>query len=215
VGRVLNRYVVLPLVVALLGAVGACTSDAPGPEPAAEVTPIEEFDAVALALATGPFCDRIDPGAVEAAVGAGAAEAHWSSGDTVRVAPTVRDVVHEDGCQWTGRSGDGAGDTARAWVFVPPVTVKQARTLVREAERSPGCTAVSGHRFGKPATGTVCGPRDAREASYRGLFGDVWLTCAVRDGGKQRLDRAELLQRAGDWCVAAAQAAEDESTTEE
>lgn len=205
-----NRSVILSLTAALLGALAACTSDDPAREPVAEPTPIEELDAVALELETGPFCDRVAASAVESAVGAGAAEAHWSSGDTVLVAPKVRDVVHEDGCQWTGTSGDGAGDVARAWLFVPPVTVAQARSLAHEARTAPGCRPVPGHRFGQPATGTVCGPENGREASYRGLFGDVWLTCSVRDGGQQRLESAELLERAGDWCVAVATAAAEE-----
>lgn len=200
----LHRSVVLPLSVALLGVLGACTPDESGQEPEAAATPIEELDAVALELETGPFCDRVPGSAVEAAVGPEATDAHWSNGDTVRVAPKVHDVVHEDGCQWTGTTGDRTGDVARAWTFVPPVTVKQARALAREAGKAPGCRPVPGHRFGQPATGTVCGPENAREVSYRGLFGDVWLTCSVRDGGQRRVERTELLERAGDWCVAVA-----------
>lgn len=206
----LRRCVPLALATVVLGGLGACTSDSPVPSPEAERTPIEEFDAVALELSSAPFCERIGTSAVEDTLGEGAQEAHWASGDTVRLAPKVRDVAHENGCQWTGSSRDRAGDSARAWTFVPPVTVKQARALVREARTTKGCTPVPAHRFGRPATGTVCGPKDAREASYQGLFGDVWLTCSLRDGGKQRLDRDELLERTGDWCVAAAEAAADD-----
>ena len=203
----LSRCVALLLAAALAGGLGGCTSDDPAPAPEAEATPLEDLDARALDLSSAPFCERIGASAVEAAVGTDGKAAHWSSGDTVRMTRKVRDVAHENGCQWTGTTGDRAGDRALAWAFVPPVTVARAKTLVRDATRAPGCEPVTPHRFGRPATGTVCTTEGATEASYRGLFGDVWLTCAVTDGGEQRLERKALLERAGDWCVAAATAA--------
>lgn len=199
----LRRTLALPLAVALLGGAGACTSDDPAPAPRVEPVPFRDFDGRSLELSSGPFCDRVDAGAVESAVGSGATAGHWRSGDTIRVTGKERDVAHENGCQWTG----SGGDVARAWTFVPPVTVTQARSLVRDARRAKGCTPVTAHGFGAPATGTVCTTADGREAAYRGLFGDVWLICAVIDGGGERLGRTQLLERAGDWCVAAATAA--------
>lgn len=198
----LRRYVVPSLLAALLGGpLAACTPDQQAPPAEPEPTPIGEFEGTALELSPAPFCERVAAAAVEAAVGGEAREAHYVSGDRVRLAPGVRDIAHENGCAWTG-----AGDTARAWVFVPPVTVAQARSLSRRAAREEGCRRLTGHRFGSPATGTVCRAGDATEASYRGLFGDVWLGCSLTDGGEP-MPRAELLRRAGDWCVAVAGAA--------
>ena len=43
-------------------------------------------------------------------------------------------------------------------------------------------------------------------ASYRGLFGDAWLTCELSLKDVEVTD-AELLRRAGAWCAGVAQAA--------
>lgn len=206
-GRSLPLSFPAALLAGVLVAAVGCTSDDPAPAPTVEATPIRDFEGTALELDPAPFCDRIGATAVEAAVGPDATARHWSSGDPVRMAPGVRDVAHENGCQWTGTTGDRARDVARAWAFVPPVTVRQAGSLVREARKAQGCTPVTAHAFGRPATGTVCTSKGARVASYQGLFGDVWLTCTVTDRGRQPQGRTMLLQRAGDWCVAVAGAA--------
>jgi hypothetical protein len=96
---------------------------------------------------------------------------------------------------------------ARAWVFAPPVTRTQASVLVVGVRRTAGCRVLDGHGFGSPALGALCTTRGRADASYRGLFGDAWLTCSVADGGREKLSREQLLRRAGDWCVQVATAA--------
>jgi hypothetical protein len=197
------------LVAAFLSAVvavslAACSDDE---EPVRRVevnpTPIDAFVAEAVRVERVSFCSRIAADALEAAVGAGPTEQHYSNGERARMAPGLRDVAHEYACGFTGR----AGDVARAWVFVPPVTVRQARSLVDGVRRTRGCSLVDGQGFGSPGTGSVCTSKGRVEASYRGLFGDAWLTCSIKDGGKVRLARKELLARTGNWCVQVATAA--------
>jgi hypothetical protein len=108
--------------------------------------------------------------------------------------------VHEFGCTWTA-----GGSRAEAWVFVPPVTRERARTLADLAREQAGCTAVAGAAaYGDPSAATSCRADAGIEVSYRGLFGDAWLACALTaPGGKQQ----ELTDRAGRWCAAVATAA--------
>jgi len=123
----------------------------------------------------------------------------YASGDRVEVSPGVTDVVAEDGCVFRSPGAD-----ARVWVFSAPVGTAYARTLVRQARRTPGCTPRGDATgFGEPTLTDVCRDGDpaTTTATLRGLFGDAWLSCqlSVED------ERAEeVLDRAQTWCVEAA-----------
>jgi len=192
------------LVAVLGGSMAACTDDE---EPVRQVevnpTQIDEFVATSVSVQREAFCDRVADDAVTAAVGEVGSTRQHDSGERVRIVPGVRDRVHEYGCTYTGTGGD----VARAWVLAPPVTRAQARALVVGVRRTAGCRVLDGHDFGSPATGALCTTRGRAEASYRGLFGDAWLTCSVTDGGRTKLSREQLLRKAGDWCVQLATAA--------
>ena len=192
--------VVATLLIALLGA-GCSGSADSGPEPTAapseavdEGTPLADVDTTSLAVARAPFCDAVDPAAVARALGEEPAEGSaYRSGQRIKLSDDVADVVHEFGCRWT--AGDGV---AEAWVFVPPVTRERAADLVRT-----GCRGVRDPAFGEPST--ICRTQADGVATYtfRGLFGDAWLTCRLVVGAGQE----ETLDRADRWCAAVATAA--------
>ena len=175
--------------------------------PAFSTTPLESFDTTTLAVARAGFCDDVDPRQVEAALGGEPADASaYDNGDEVTLADGVSDVAHEFGCTWTG-----ADDTeARAWVFAPPVDQDRADRLAREAERAEGCESSPTPAYGAPSVGLVCRDADGVRASYRGLFGDAWLTCELatpEPAPGTEADATELRERAGVWCVGIALAA--------
>ena len=192
--------VVVTLLIALLGA-GCSGSATSGPEPTAapseaidEGTPLADVDTTSLVVARAPFCDAVDPAAVARALGEEPAEGSaYRSGQRIKLSDDVADVVHEFGCRWT--AGDGV---AEAWVFVPPVTRERADDLVRT-----GCRGVQDPAFGEPSA--VCRTQADGVATYtfRGLFGDAWLTCRLVVGAGQE----ETLERADRWCSAVASGA--------
>ena len=190
--------VVATLLVALLGA-GCSGSADSGPEPTAapseavdEGTPLADVDTTSLVVARAPFCDAVDPAAVARALGEEPAEGSaYRSGQRIKLSDDVADVVHEFGCRWT--AGDGV---AEAWVFVPPITRERAADLVRD--RLP--RRAGPRPFGEPST--ICRTQADGVTTYtfRGLFGDAWLTCWLVVGAGQE----ETLDRAGRWCAAVA-----------
>ena len=143
----------------------------------------------------------MEPSAVIRALGVEPTDASaHRSGQRARITDDVTDVVHEFGCTWSA-----GASRAEAWVFVPPVTRERARTLADLARERAGCTAVAGAAaYGDPSAATSCRADAGIEVSYRGLFGDAWLACALTaPGGEQQ----ELTDRAGRWCAAVATAA--------
>jgi hypothetical protein len=186
---------VLGLAVGLTGCSGGSGD---GPEEVTEPTPIDAYVPDGISLSRTEFCDRIPEAAVERAVGADATTSHYGNGDTAAVTDGVEDVAHEFGC---GYAGPG-GETARAWLFAPPVTPVKARALVEEVRRTDGCRPVAGHGFGQPGTGSVCVADGRIRAAYRGLFGDAWFACELGQAGTAAAAaRRQLLQDAGEWCV--------------
>ena len=192
--------------VCLLG-IGSCQGDdepAPTAAPSPSSTPLAELDTATLVVRRDSFCPDVDPDAVEEALGGDPdASRSYDNGEPARLTRTVEDVAHEFGCTWQ-RAG---GTVARAWVFAPPVTAGRARALVREAQTVPGCSPVpDANVFGRPSAAVGCRTGGTLEAAYHGLFGDAWLSCslAVPVAGA---DRADLVDRAGRWCVAVATAA--------
>jgi hypothetical protein len=199
---------VAPGTLLVAGLLVACTGSDPEPEaaPSAPSTPLASYDTAGLVVARAPFCDRIAEEAVTAVLGGEqAASSSYENGESARIGDR-RDVAHEHGCAY--RAEDGT--TARAWVFAPPVTPARARGLARAAESERGCRpAAEAPAFGRPSAALVCRDGDDSTASFRGLFGDAWLTCTVTassaagdpEGVEDQLDRA------GRWCVAVVEAA--------
>jgi hypothetical protein len=201
VARVVSALLAVVLTAGAI-AVGMWV-EGPGSGPgvvAYEGTPLSEFDTSAVAVARAPFCDRLAPEAVgEALEGDPADEGAYGNGDDL---PGDLGVAHEYGCWAT--TDDGA--TLRAWVFAPPVTQQRADQLVTAAGREENCTRQEdAPAYGDPSVAVVCGGPDGVTASYRGLFGDAWLSCSLSLPGRTSQD--QLIERAGRWCVAVAEAA--------
>lgn len=194
------RWFVAALVVC---ATAACTDsgDEPGePSAAPSATALGDLDTSAVTVARADFCGAIPDAAAEAALGTQVARtAHYGNGDSVEIAAGVTDVSHEFGCRYLAESGV----EARAWVFAPRVTPARARELAAEARRTKGCTALpQAAAFGTPSAAVTCKAKTTVTASYRGLFGDAWLACAVI-----RQSVTGLPEAADRWCSAVLQAA--------
>lgn len=176
-----------------------------------EVAPVAlaELDTTTLAVPRAELCTRVPTDAVAAALGGDPTRVvAYGNGDTAVLTADVRDVSHEFGCTFAR-----GPRTVRAWLFAPPVTVRNAEQLVDDAA-GPGCRrVVGGAAFGSPSVALRCptDPAAARRAparalyewSYRGLFGDAWLTCTLLARG----DDAGAADRADRWCAAVVQVA--------
>ena len=159
-------------------------------------TPID-VDLSNLPIGRTLDCSVLDGDAVREALGAPVSlRQAYVSGDRVEVSPGVTDVVAEDGCVFHSPRAE-----ARVWVFSAPVGTAYARTLVREARRTPGCTPRADETgFGDPTLTDVC-PGDGRAgstATLRGLFGDAWLTCRLSSEDERP---GTVLERAQPWCT--------------
>lgn len=167
---------------------------ADAPDPTASAPAKVELDVSRLPIPREPFCADLDDPEVPLALAAPVDDgSSWESGDTVLLAPGLRDVAHEFGCRFVGADAE-----ARVWVFAAPVSVAEARRLVREARSADGCRVLrSGTAYGRPGLTRACSDGGEVEVSARGLFGDTWLTCQLTDGA----DRGEVTRRAERWCV--------------
>lgn len=199
--RALGLSALLTLVPVGIG-VGVAGDRTPAPEVAEyQGTDLADFDSASAVVQRAPFCDLVAPEAVADALGGDAELTSWDNGEEVAAVPEG-DVAHEYGCSFTGA---GTGAEARAWVFAPPVTRTRAQELVK-APTGKGCRATAGAAaFGTPSSATTCTSKDQRTVAWRGLFGDAWLTCTLTQG--IAAPEADLVERAGRWCVAVAQAA--------
>jgi hypothetical protein len=175
------------------------TQREPGAPPFS-TTPLASFDTSLLTVPRAAFCAGIDERQVSAALGGEATDASaYDNGDEVALTDGVTDVAHEYGCVWTGPDGS----EARAWVFAPPMDSDRAQRLVREASKAQGCESSPTPAYGAPSVGLACTGDSGARASYRGLFGDAWLTCELRLTDPQ-VGPDELRERAGAWCVGVA-----------
>ncbi|MCD4533945.1 hypothetical protein LRP67_07615 [Nocardioides sp. cx-169] len=186
--------------------VGAPAQDDDAPTSAPSV-PLTDFDTTDLTAERGAFCDRVPEEAVREALGAEpVAETSYGNGERTDLTAGVRDVAHEYGCTWSAEDGT----VARAWVFAPPVTAETAATLVAAARKTRGCRVVPGApAYGVPSLALQCERGGTRQQSYRGLFGDAWLTCEL--SAPAAVAAAALQERADRWCVTVASAAERRS----
>lgn len=197
--RALGLSALLTLVPVGIG-VGVADDRTPAPEAASyQGTDLADFDTTTAVVQRAPFCELVAEEAVEEALGGAGELTAWGNGEQAAALPDG-DVAHEYGCGYTG-----AGTEARAWVFAPPVTRTRAQALA-EVSPAKGCTATAGAAaFGSPSAATTCTSGEQRTVSWRGLFGDAWLTCSLTQG--VGTPEADLVARAGRWCVAVAQAA--------
>ncbi|MFN8190401.1 MAG: hypothetical protein U0R78_08150 [Nocardioidaceae bacterium] len=198
-------------VVASLAVTG-CTGDGGdggSSEPvAAAGTPLAALDTSLIAVARAPFCDRLSTVVVERALGGRVADAtSYGNGDRAEIVPGVKDVAHEFSCTFTATDGT----TARAWLFVPPITQDRAAGLAKAATAADGCTEVEGAaRFGDPSAAVQCLTRtgdrlQGTTVTYQGLFGDAWLACSLAvPGDTVRVDQGDQASR---WCAAVVAAA--------
>ncbi|GAB2877260.1 hypothetical protein [Nocardioides pacificus] len=195
---------VLPALACLVVlSAASCTGDGdddtpPAAEPTVVATPLGELDLTTMTVPRAAFCAAVPQAAVEDALGGPAASTEdYGNGDPLEVREGLTDVAHEFGCVFT--AADGA--QARAWVFVPPLTRERAGQLVRQLGREKGCRVIAqAPAFGSPSLARVCEGSASgapTEASYRGLFGDAWLTCSVSADGTADA----LLERADVWCA--------------
>jgi hypothetical protein len=206
--RVVRSLVLALGATAVAVGVGVLVPDSDETSPPETVdvpsTTLTDFDTTELVAARVGFCDAVPPEAVnEALDGEPIATAAYGNGDRAKVAGTVRDVAHEFSCAWRGQDGT----VARAWVFAPPVTPDRAATLVADARKGEGCRPdADAPAYGVPSLALVCDDGGTRLQSYRGLFGDAWLTCQL--SVPRSVAPAALEARAGRWCVSVAEAAE-------
>lgn len=173
-------------------------------QPAAyRATPLAEFDSASAVVQRAPFCDLVPAAAAKEALGSTATLATYDNGEQSEAFPGG-DVPHEYGCRFSPADSTVVGE-ARGWVFAPPVTTDAAQAMV-EAAVTKTCSAVpSAPAYGAPSTGVLCPGDGVQTASFRGLFGDAWLSCSLTLPADVAQD--DLIERAGRWCVAVAQAA--------
>lgn len=188
------------VLVSVLGGDDAPTPDArtttPVPTPTATpAVPLDDVDTLTTAVTRAGFCDAVAPEEVEAALGGPPTETtSYADGQAAQLTGQVRDISHEFACGWTSATGN-----VRAWVFAPPVTRRDALGLVRTARQEQGCRADdTAPAFGAPTVALVCPTKRGLQVSFRGLFGDAWLTCTVAGS----FERPEAMERADRWCSA-------------
>ena len=207
-----------PLLLALVAAVAAAVTvtalvlgpgagqEAAAPRVPAASSPSPSRSTAPLGLSHLPvarilMCDALDDDSLVTALeGPVTTRDSYTNGDRVEIVPGVEDVAHEDSCRF------GSGDAeAQVWVFAAPVGTTEARRLVRETRAVRGCTFpgnVTG--FGSPGVAGVCtvrrpGRSGSQEATFRGLFGDAWLSCRLSTAAGEQPD--VVLQRTDRWCV--------------
>lgn len=210
--RLLRWLLLAVAVTALPVAVGVVVlddDDAPAaryPPEDYESTALADYDTSVVALSRAPFCGRIPEEAfTEALPGdVGWTVTAYRNGQAAEMAPGLEDVAHEYGCRVEG-AGLVSGEV-RAWLFAPPVTRSRAADLISEAAGRGSCKRqAQAPAYGEPSVALICPAGDRRWASFRGLFGDAWLACSM--SARATVGDKELLDRAGRWCVAVAQAA--------
>ena len=213
--RVVRSLVLALGATAVVVGVGVLLADGDDDEtsnrraaPEATSVTLSELDTTQLVAERAAFCDDVPAEAVsEALDGEIVATADYGNGDRAKVAGDVRDVSHELSCAWRGADGT----VARAWVFVPPVTRASADSLIAEARKAKGCRPDTGApAYGVPSLALACEGGGTRLRSYRGLFGDAWLTCQLAAPASVAAD--VQADRASRWCASVATAVQAGAT---
>lgn len=202
------------------GAGSAGSSPSAGAEASSEPTTLASYAAGAARaearVRREAFCSDLPVDAVARALGGSVEDtAHYGNGDSAVVGGS-RDVVHELGCTYLGDGSGSRQPRAQAWVLVPPVTERLAERLASSVVGGAGCTrlrTVPDLGPGRSIAATCVG--DGRASVRMGaLFGDAWLGCSVTrpapssaSPSERRRTRADLVEAAGTWCVAAVAAA--------
>lgn len=211
-----------PAAVALIAMFGLSVTGCGGektaaPEPAP--TPIAGLNSTAMQVPRIAFCRLLPSAAVKAALdGAAESSSSYGNGDeeslprggAAGAATAAKDVVHEIGCSWTGRTGS----SARAWIFAQPVSAAFARTVIEPGSSTEGCRAVPGPDFGRPSSTQVCRfAGGGQRVRHAGLFGQTWLSCELATvdgptsgGAGSAAGLARLRTRTDAWCVEVANA---------
>lgn len=200
--RALLLSALLTLVPVGIGVVVADDATPTRPPVAYTGTDLADFDTTAAVVQRVPFCELMPTGAIKAALGADADLTSYGNGDESEALPGG-DVAHEYGCRFA--TGEDAPGEARAWVFAPPVGADRAQGLITAASTKACKAQAQAPAYGTPSVALVCTAGDLRTASYRGLFGDAWLACSLTLPAG--VTEADLVARAGRWCVAVAVAA--------
>lgn len=169
-------------------------------------TPLADFDTTKAVVQRAPFCDLVPAAAAKEALGSTATLAAYDNGEQSEAFPGG-DVPHEYGCRFSpSDTGSLAVPVeARGWVFAPPITTDAAQAMAG-ASVTAACTALpAAPAYGNPSAGVLCPGDGVQTVSFRGLFGDAWLACSLTLPADVAQD--DLVDRAGRWCVAVAQAA--------
>ena len=191
-----------------------CTSAPEEPDQTTGVAPsaapgAAHLDLSGLPIPRADVCALLAEDGLEQALGAPVAQTgHYGNGEEVEIAPGRVDISHEYGCVF--EAGDGT--TARTWIYARPVLRPEASTLVRRARHGRDCAFPESIRFGTPGLTSVCevasraadGP--LVRARLEGLFGSTWMGCEVaeplaRPSGSSSTPRADVVQRAEQWCT--------------
>lgn len=190
------------LLAASLSLLSGCSATTDDRDRATPDLPLASVGTDAVPVERAEFCDALSKDAVATALGGPASGTdHYGDGDTVEISPGVTDVAHEFNCTFVGADGS----SARAWVFAPPVTRARAAELAERPVDAPDCAALLGAPlFGDPTSATRCERNGRSTVSFRGLFGDAWLTCEVTVA----TEATDVQERADRWCVAVIQAME-------
>lgn len=198
--RALLLSALLTLAPVAIGVAVANDPTPAAPRASYHGTDLADFDTTTAVVRRGPFCDRVSPAAVREALGGPGELTTWANGQATDLVPGG-DVAHEYGCRF---AADGLD--ARAWVFAPPVTAARAATLLKQA-RAKGCSVQPGApAYGAPSAAVLCTSGESRSVTFRGLFGDAWLSCSLALPAAT-VTPERLVERGGRWCVAVAQAA--------
>ncbi len=212
-----ERRAAAVLAVLAVVVLAGCSQDDEDPvsPPAADPTPLAEYDASTLSLSRQSPCPGLTTQAAAPTLGGEVTTQGYGSGERARLSAVVRDVAQEEGCVFRGEEAA----TGRAWVFTPPVPVSRAQGFVRTLAREQNCRRVQGAAaFGDPGVGRICERGKRAVGSYGGLFGEAWLGCSVqvpRAAARGEQGREELVRRTGEWCVQVLEAARAVSEAEE